>query len=164
MALALPATAAEQTSVSVTNSNASQNVTGQSEVKPTQELATVDESTRAVGRLWGLNDEEMLRAQLLMKGPRGNFSVQNISPVEVLGIHARSAAERRKYAELFAKAFHDDVERSLIWNQLFVEVYRQRYGTEPAIVNSPASVPLGVNPAAAGALGIPRTSLQKDVE
>ena len=41
--------------------------------------------------------------------------------MEALGIHARTDAERRKYAEMFARAFHADVERSLAWNQAFTE-------------------------------------------
>ena len=37
---------------------------------------------------WGLKEAEAMRYEALMRGPRGSFSVDTISPLEVLGIHA----------------------------------------------------------------------------
>ncbi|MDP1165713.1 integrating conjugative element protein, partial [Klebsiella pneumoniae] len=54
---------------------------------------------RILARIWGLTDDEMQRAQLLLRGPRAAFSVANLTPIEALGIHARNAAERKRYAE-----------------------------------------------------------------
>ena len=81
----------------------------------------LDEHDRLLAQIWNLSDEEMRRAKVLLQGPRKSFSVANLSPVEALGIHARTDAERRKYAEMFARAFHQDVERSLAWNAAFTE-------------------------------------------
>lgn len=121
----------------------------------TNELTTHD---RIVGEIWGLSTEEMARAKVLLQGPRANFSVENLSPVEALGIHARSEAERRKYAELFAKAFHDDVVRSLAWNRAYQEAITRLYPNEPMIDYSglpKVSAPVG----SADAMNVPRYML-----
>ena len=82
-------------------------------------------------RYWGLTLEEMERAKLLMSGPRGAFSDPRISPVEVLGVHARSDAERTKYAELFARMLHEDTERVLAWNLAGSRAMQRMFPNEP---------------------------------
>ena len=117
---------------------------------------TLSDRDRLLGQIWGLSNEEMTRAKVLLEGPRKSFSVENLSPVEALGIHARTDAERRKYAEMFARAFHADVERSLAWNQAFTEAMGRLYPNEPIIDYSggtPVAAPVG----AADALGVPRS-------
>lgn len=78
-------------------------------------------------RLWGIDLDELKRARLLMHGPRGAFSVSNISPVEVLGIHARTPAEKRKYAELFARLMAEDTERVLGFQHEYDAAFRRLY-------------------------------------
>ena len=51
-------------------------------------------SERARSRSWGLTQAEWHRYRQLMQGIRASVSPATISPVEVLGIHARDAAER----------------------------------------------------------------------
>ena len=116
----------------------------------------LDEHDRLLAQIWNLSDEEMRRAKVLLQGPRKSFSVANLSPVEALGIHARTDAERRKYAEMFARAFHQDVERSLAWNAAFTEAMARLYPGEPVIDHGgiqPVTAPLG----AADAMHLPRT-------
>lgn len=48
---------------------------------------------------WNLSETEWRRYQALMQGIRGSVSPPTISPLEVLGIHARDEAERRRYAD-----------------------------------------------------------------
>lgn len=118
--------------------------------------SSLDEHDLLLGQIWELSNEEMLRAKVLLQGPRKSFSVENLSPIEALGIHARNDAERRKYAEKFAKAFHADVERSLAWNKAFTEAMARLYPNEPIIDYTgiaPVQAPVG----SADALGVPRT-------
>lgn len=115
----------------------------------------LDERDRLLAQIWNLSDDEMKRAKVLLEGPRKSFSVENLSPVEALGIHARSDAERRKYAEAFARALHADVERSLAWNQAFTEAMARLYPNEPVVDYrgmQAVAAPVG----AADALGVPR--------
>ncbi|MCB0231776.1 MAG: integrating conjugative element protein, partial [Anaerolineae bacterium] len=62
---------------------------------------------------WGLTVKEVERYEQLMRGPRGAFSVTNISPIEVLGIHAETPLERRQYADRFVRLLYEDTERVL---------------------------------------------------
>ena len=78
-------------------------------------------------RLWGIELDDLQRARQLMRGPRGAFSVSNISPVEVLGIHARTPAEKRKYAELFARLMVEDSERVLAFQREYDAAVKRLY-------------------------------------
>lgn len=118
--------------------------------------STLDDRDRLLAQIWNLSSEEMIRAKVLLEGPRKSFSVANLSPIEALGIHARNDAERRKYAELFARAFHADVERSLAWNTAFYEAMGRLYPNEPMVDYSgvqKVQVPIG----AADAMNVPRS-------
>lgn len=112
---------------------------------------------RVLARIWGLTDEEMQRAQLLLRGPRAAFSVANLTPIEALGIHARSAAERRRYAELFARAHHQDTERVLAWAVAFEEAMKRLYPNEP-VVSYDGLPKVPATPAAAEASHLPNGS------
>ena len=68
---------------------------------------------------WGLSDIEWRRYQSLMRGIRGSVSATNLSPIEVLGIHARDGAERRRYAERWARAMREDAERILAFQHAY---------------------------------------------
>ena len=81
---------------------------------------------------WGLTEGELRRYQELMGGIRGSLSVAGISPVEVLGIHARNDDERRRYAELWARLRHEDAERVLAFERAYQEAARRLF-PEPAI-------------------------------
>jgi integrating conjugative element protein (TIGR03759 family) len=83
-------------------------------------------------RVWGLTVAEVQRARYLMQpgSPRAAFSSPNISPIEVLGIHAQTAAERQRYATLFAKALRADTERVLAWTMAYGQIAKRLYPNE----------------------------------
>lgn len=112
------------------------------------------------GRTWGLSQEEVARAQLLLKGLRGAFSVPNLSPIEALGIHARTPAERRRYAELFARMHHEDVERVLAWQQAYDEAVRRLYPNEPVIAFTATEPKPEVSPGVAAAAAVPMSAIR----
>lgn len=99
----------------------------------------LSDSERVVAEMWGLDDGEMLRAKVLMQGPRSAFSIPNMSPVEVLGIHARSEAERQKYAEKFASAVFEDVKRTLAFGQAYQTAMERLAGGTPMVSYAGAS-------------------------
>lgn len=88
---------------------------------------------------WGLSPSEWQRYETLMTGIRGSVSPSSLSPIEVLGIHAHTDAERRQYAELWARLMHEDVERVLAFQRAYDEALRRLYGNEPLI--SSAAMP-----------------------
>ena len=59
-------------------------------------------SDRVRAQLWDLSETEWQRYQQLMQGIRSSISPSTISPIEVLGIHARDEAELQRYAEEWA--------------------------------------------------------------
>ena len=120
----------------------------------------LDDREKLLAQIWGLSNEEMVRAKVLLEGPRKTFSVPNLSPVEALGIHARTDAERRKYAEVFARALHQDVERSLAWNNAFTEAMQRMYPNE-AVVDFTGVPKSNASIGAADALGIPRSAINQ---
>ena len=85
---------------------------------------------------WGLSETEWRRYETLMQGIRGSVSPDTISPFEVLGIHARDEAERRRYAELWAQAMWEDAERILAFQRAYVEAGRRLYPGVPLIDSS----------------------------
>lgn len=118
----------------------------------------LDDTDMLLGQMWGLDQQEMARARVLRYGPRGAFSVENMSPVEMLGIHARNEGERRKYAEAFARTLHEDVERSLAWEREVHAAMLRIYGREAVVdfsrlAKTPASV------GAADVAGVPRSQI-----
>lgn len=149
------ARAAEPGSVSVRNTIMSPGTAG-SVAQGTTGLSPQD---ALLAQLWGLSADEMQRALTLLKGPRAAFSVPNLSPIEALGIHARTPAERRKYAEAFARVHHQDVQRVLAWNQAFTVAMQQLYPGEPVISFQDTPRVLA-DPALAAAAGVPQSAIE----
>lgn len=77
---------------------------------------------------WGLSENEFSRYEKLMEGVRGSISPDSISPIEVLGIHARTASEREKYARMWADMMEKDAERILAFQRAYDEVWKEKGG------------------------------------
>ena len=88
---------------------------------------------QARARAWNLSDEEWRRYKLLMQGIRGSISPPTISPIEVLGIHARDEEERRKYAERWARAMREDVDRILAFQRAYDAAGKRLFPNERLI-------------------------------
>ena len=76
---------------------------------------------------WDLEDTEWQRYQSLMQGIRGSVSPSTLSPIEVLGIHARSTEERQRYAEQWALMMREDAERILAFQRAYDEAQRRLF-------------------------------------
>lgn len=81
---------------------------------------------------WTLTDLEWKQYLNLMQGPSGHY-YKNLSPPEVLGIHANSTEDMHHFAEIAAKLEHDKLERELRFNAAFHEAAARLYSTEPLI-------------------------------
>ncbi len=82
---------------------------------------------------WALSKADWTRYKTLMQGIRGSISPKNISPIEVLGTHARTDVERRKYAEIWATMRHEDIERILAFQLAYNQAFARLYPNEPMI-------------------------------
>jgi len=96
------------------------------------EASRLTASERAQSQQWALSETEWRRYKTLMQGIRGRLS-PDISPIEALGIHARSDTERQRYAEMWAKAMREDTERVLQFQRAYDAAWRRLYGNEPLI-------------------------------
>ncbi len=117
--------------VATEQSNTQVKQTGQGE--SSIEANTLSTSDLAHARLWELSEVEWQRYKLLMQGIRGSISPSTISPIEVLGIHARDEAERQRYAEVWAQAMREDVERILAFQRAYDTAGKRLYPNEPLI-------------------------------
>jgi integrating conjugative element protein (TIGR03759 family) len=100
---------------------------------------TANERARAA--VWGLSATEWHRYQSLMEGVRGSISPATISPIEVLGIHARDDDERRRYAEQWAVMMREDAERILAFQRAYDQAGRVLYPSESLIEVARLSIP-----------------------
>ncbi len=87
----------------------------------------------ARSRSWGLSETEWRRYKSLMQGIRGSISPPTISPIEVLGIHARNDDERRRYAERWASVMREDVERILAFQHAYDAAGKRLYPNDQII-------------------------------
>ncbi len=113
LAIATLVTPAFGQSVSNTTAKDSRTVSHEATITP------LSASERERSNAWSLSDTEWRRYQSLLLGIRGSVSPAHLSPVEVLGIHARDSAERRRYAEGWARAMRDDAERILAFQHAY---------------------------------------------
>lgn len=123
------------------------------------ERSGVDQMDAFTAQIWGLSADEVQRAKALLRGPRANFSVPNLSPIEALGIHARTEAERRKYAEMFARAQHADTERVIAWMNAYQEAMERLYPNDK-VVDFSGSPKAAVDIGTADAANVPRSVIQ----
>lgn len=98
-----------------------------------QDYSRLSESERIRALSWHLSETEWLRYRQLMDGVRGSISPETISPIEVLGIHARDESERQRYAERWAQIMHEDAERILAFQHAYDAAIRRLYPGEPMI-------------------------------
>lgn len=88
---------------------------------------------RARANAWGLSEQEWRRYKTLMQGIRSSISPPTISPIEVLGIHARDEAERRQYAEHWARAMREDIDRILAFQRAYDAAGKRLFPNERVI-------------------------------
>ena len=114
-------------------------------VESAASVSTLTPIARARAERWGLSPVEWLRYESLMTGIRGSISPSTISPIEVLGIHARDAAERQQYAERWAQMMREDVARILTFQRAYDAAGRRLYPNETLIAAAPATTPSPVD-------------------
>lgn len=95
---------------------------------PTVVVSQPGETVRS-GSAWGLSEVEWARYEALMRGPRGRWS-PDLDPLMVLGIHAETEAERRRFAEMTARQEHDRVDRELAFQREYDAAWRRLYPHE----------------------------------
>lgn len=88
---------------------------------------------------WNLSAEDWTRYEELMDGRRGVWT-PGADPLLVLGAHARTAAERRRFAEAFVLAEHRRVEGELAFERAVRAAWARLFPGQPRIA-APAPAP-----------------------
>jgi len=89
---------------------------------------------------WGLSAEDYQRYRQLMNGPRGIQS-PGLDPLSVLGIEARTPAERREYAEKWVKAEYARAQKELEFQREINAAWQRLYpGRLPVNMENAAGV------------------------
>ena len=99
-----------------------------------QEAQRLLESERTTTRTqraeaWKLTERDWERYETLMEGPRGIWSPK-LDPITALGVEARSAEERRRYAELLVAVERERTERELAFQRAYDEAWQRLYPDE----------------------------------
>ena len=119
-ALAIPALVAAVLVTPVLGQSVSSSETKITRTIPNDATITpLSASEQKRSNAWSLSETQWRRYQSLLLGIRGSVSPAHLSPIEVLGIHARDRAERRRYAERWARAMRDDAERILAFQHAY---------------------------------------------
>ena len=85
------------------------------------------------GSHWQLDATELERVEVLREGFRQYISDRQISPLEILGIHARTDAERNRYARQWAQLMIGDAERILAFQRAYDAAVRELLVDQPLI-------------------------------
>lgn len=101
--------------------------------------STVNDSDEKLARLWDLSIDEYREYQLIMQGPRGNWT-PNLDPITVLGINAKSEAERTEFAEKLAKLERARVTRELAFEMAYQKAQQKLFGHIPLYETAEAKV------------------------
>ncbi len=99
---------------------------------------TRDSARRAA--VWNLTAADWSRYEELMRGRRGAWS-PDADPLLVLGAHARTAAERRRFAEAFVLAEHARVEGELAFERAVQAAWRRLFPGQLRIAAPPGTPP-----------------------
>lgn len=103
--------------------------------------SAMDESRRAAAAVWRLSPEDWSRYEALMRGRRGVWT-PGADPLLVLGAHARTEAERRRFAEAFVRAEHERVEGELAFERAVQAAWARLFpGALRVGLPSPAEAP-----------------------
>ena len=98
------------------------------------------ESARSAA-VWNLTHADWTRYETLMAGRRGAWS-PDADPLLVLGAHARTEAERRRFAEAFVLAEHARVEGELAFERAVQAAWQRLFPGQPRIAAAPGKFPV----------------------
>ncbi len=90
--------------------------------------------------VWNLTHADWTRYETLMAGRRGAWS-PDADPLLVLGAHARTEAERRRFAEAFVLAEHARVEGEFAFERAVQAAWQRLFPGQPRIAAAPGKLP-----------------------
>ncbi|MGQ3892045.1 TIGR03759 family integrating conjugative element protein [Legionella sp. CNM-4043-24] len=106
------------------------------DVTADQDLNTLklNEQQLHEAKVWELTPEEEKRYVLLMQN-RSKIYYEGLrqTPLDILGLNARSESERNHFAELAARQEAQKVTKNIAWNNAFYKAYNKLFANVPVI-------------------------------
>jgi hypothetical protein len=131
--LTLLLTSQNSFAANVSNSRVENTLDNNSSIKASAiKNSRVKSSIMSTSQDWGLNEEEWTRYQKLMQGLNGLW-YPKLTPLEVLGINAKTKEEQQHFAMLVAKEEHDKLARELAFDAAVHDAGLALYSNEPLI-------------------------------
>ena len=93
------------------------------------------EQKKTLAKEWGLNFTEWRRYEAILQGPKGLW-YKKLDPTHVLGLDAKTEAERYKYARLQAEIEFKRVSAELEFQEAFRKAHAELYPELPLIDES----------------------------
>lgn len=95
---------------------------------------TLDEKQLHEAQVWKLSGTEEKRYVLLMQNKSAlYYKDKPLSPVEILGLNARTQQEREKFAKLAAEQNEQKIAQVLTWRTTYTSAYKERTQDLPRI-------------------------------
>ncbi|STX55457.1 bile acid beta-glucosidase [Legionella beliardensis] len=92
------------------------------------ESMTLDEKAMHEARVWGLTELEEKRYLTLMRNRSAvYYKGLHLTPIDILGLNARSEQERAHFAAMSAELEAQKVAQNLAWNSAFAKAYNELF-------------------------------------
>lgn len=119
--------------------------------QPTQ----TQDTTTAHAQQWHLSINQWDRYKILMQGIDG-YRSKKLDPITELGIHARTDAERQRYARRLVRLEHARIQRVLAFQKAYDAAWKQLYPNEQPIRTANITKALATSRRDAQKLGLNR--------
>ena len=106
-------------------------------------------------KVWGINPEDWTRYQQIMQN-KGKFLWKDLDPITVLGLNARNASERKRYAKQLAKQEYENTQKVVLLDRAFDIEFKKLYGHIPVVDPSK----LNISSAKASLLSVPKAEVK----
>ena len=103
-----------------------------SNARKTEIIETEATATAEAARVWGLSDQEWRKYQQVMSDQRGIWS-PGLDPITALGVSADTAAERKRYAELYVRTEFERTRKELAFQLAVDNAWARLYPETPRI-------------------------------
>lgn len=103
-----------------------------SNARKTEIIETEATASAEAARVWGLSDQEWRKYQQVMSDQRGIWS-PGLDPITALGVSADTAAERKRYAELYVRTEFERTRKELAFQLAVDNAWARLYPETPRI-------------------------------
>ena len=129
----------------------------QSTLGDTKNLPVETEVTAFQSKIWNISTDDWIRYEQIMQG-EGLYLWKDLDPITVLGLNARSASERKRYAEKLAKLEFANAQKVILLDRAYNKAFHELYGKLPVVDPSK----LNIGRAKASLLSVPKASVKTE--